>query len=73
MIATIVTLALLGLIVAILIGTLRNDGAKILAALAGRSRLAEPPLTVRPVQVRFSQRYRVSQPLRAQPAWRAAA
>jgi hypothetical protein len=56
-----------------LAGFARNDGAKILAALSGNSWLAQPPASVRPVTVRFSQRYPASQPMRARPEMRAAA
>ena len=51
-----------------------DSGAKMLAALMGKS-LASRPLIVRPVAVRFSQRYpapRVA-PLRVTAEWRAAA
>ena len=51
-----------------------DSGAKMLAALKGNS-LASRPLMVRPVTVRFSQRYPASRqaPLRATAEWRAAA
>ena len=73
MLVTAVTLALLGFAVAMLSDLVRNDGQKVLAALQGRSWKAEPPLSVRPVTVRFSQRYRASRPVRVRPAWCAAA
>jgi hypothetical protein len=49
-------------------------GAKIIAALKGRS-IASQPIMVRPVSVRISQRYPAlrSQPVRATAEWRAAA
>ncbi len=72
MLATALTLALLGLVFAMLVGLVRHDGRKILAALQGRSWISEPP-SPRPVTVRFSPRYPVIQPLRAQPELRAAA
>ena len=73
MLATLVTLALLGFAVAMLVEMIRFDGQKMLAALQGRSWTAQPQQSVRPVTVRYSQRYPASRPLRAQPAWRAAA
>jgi hypothetical protein len=51
-----------------------GDGAKIVAALRGRSMLAVPPPSVRPISVRFRPRAEaVRRPVRAQPEWRAAA
>ena len=53
---------------------LAHEGAKIVAALAGRSLLARPQQSVRPISVRFQQRAgSVSRPVFAQPTWRAAA
>ncbi len=50
------------------------EGGKIVAALRGRSMLAMPPQSVRPISVRFRPRAEaVRRPLRAQPEWRAAA
>lgn len=73
MLAIAVTLALFGFAVAMLAQLVRNDGPKIVAALQGHSWTAQPPLSARPVTVRVSQRYPASRPVRAQPAWRAAA
>ncbi len=51
-----------------------EDGAKIAAALAGRSMLAFPPQSVRPLSVRYQPRAgSAHRPMRAQPEWRAAA
>lgn len=58
---------------AIIARMLKDDGAKIRAALAGRSLLSEPVMSTRPVTVRTVSRSRVSQPLRAAPMLRAAA
>ena len=52
---------------------LKAEGAKIRAALAGHSLLAEPVMTTRPVKVRIVSRSRVSRPLRSTPLLRAAA
>lgn len=52
---------------------LRQDGAKIRAAIAGHSLLVEPALVTRPVRVRVVSRSRVNQPLRSMPLLRAAA
>ena len=73
MLATAVTLALLGFAIAMIVELVRDEGKKMLAALKGKSWAAEPPLSLRPVTVRFSQRYPASRPVRARPAWRAAA
>lgn len=73
MFATAATLALFGFSVAMIVKMARNDGQKIVAALQGHSWTAERPLLIRPVTIRFSQRYPASRPVRAQPAWRAAA
>lgn len=51
----------------------KDEGAKIRAALAGHSLLAEPVMTTRPVKVRIVSRSRVSRPLRSTPLLRAAA
>ncbi len=72
MLAALVTLALLGFAVAMLAEMVRHDGRKMLAALQGRSWISEPP-SPRPITVRFSPCYPVTQPLRAQPELRAAA
>lgn len=73
MLATVATIAMFGFAVAMLVEFVRRDGAKIHAALSGNSWLAQPPASVRPVTVRFSQRYPASRPMRARPALRAAA
>lgn len=67
MIATAITLAILWFVGTMLGELLRQNRDKILAALQGRSFLAErstPP--ARPVTVRFSSRYTAEA-----PAWRA--
>ena len=71
MLATALTLALFGLVTAILVNLVRQNGRKIVAALEGRSWTAQPPVSKRPVTVRFSPRYRAAEPVR--PALRAAA
>jgi hypothetical protein len=73
MFAIAVSLGLLGFVVAFFATTARNDGAKMLAALRGESWASQPAAIVRPVSVRFSQRYPASRPMRARPALRAAA
>jgi len=71
MLATALTLALLGLVTAVLVDLIQQNGRKIAAALEGRSWTAQPPVSARPATVRFSPRYRAAEP--AQPALRAAA
>jgi len=71
MLATALNLALLGLVTAVLVDLIQQNGRKISAALEGRSWVAQPPVSTRPVMVRFSPRYRAEKP--ARPALRAAA
>lgn len=72
--ATLAFLATLWLVARIALELADGSGAKILAALRGRSILAFPPQSVRPITVRFQPRAEsVPRPLRAQPEWRAAA
>ena len=73
MLATALTLALLGAALAMIVRLVRTDGQKILAALRGESWLAAPPMSIHPVTVRFSQRYPAIRPLRTRAEWRAAA
>ena len=73
MLATALTLALLGMMVAVLAHLVRQDGRKILAALQGQSWTSQPASLVRPVTVRFSPRYPSARALRVQPELRAAA
>ena len=73
MLATVVTLALLGLVVSMLAGLVRQDGQKIVAALQGRSWTAQPPASFRPVQVRFTQRYPAARQVRRRQELSAAA
>ena len=73
MLATVLTLALLAAVLATIVRMVRHDGRKIIAALKGQSWIAAPPTPLRPVTVRFSQRYPATRALRVPPAWRAAA
>ena len=73
MLATALTLALLGVAMAAIAQQLRRDGDKIMAALRGESWIASPPSPLRPVMVRVSQRYPTTRPIRTQLEWRAAA
>ena len=70
MLAAAVTLALFGFILTMVVDVMRRDGAKIAAALEGRSWAAQPT-AVRPATIRFSRPDRVAGP--AQPELRAAA
>ena len=77
MIAPLVTLAFLAtlwLIARMALELADGSGARIIAALDGRSMLALPPQSVRPISVRFQPRAEsVRRVVRAQPEWRAAA
>ena len=73
MLATIATLAVFGFILTLVVDVMRRDGAKIAAALEGRSWTAGPTRG-RPVTIRFNPR-RTEAVLESkwQPALRAAA
>ncbi len=72
--ATIVVLASVWLIAKLMLELAESDGAKIFAALRGRSLLVQPEQSVRTLTARFRPRAgSVRQPLRVQPEWRAAA
>ena len=73
LVPTALTLALFGFIAWLLIEVVRQDGAKIAAALQGRSWAAEAALPANPVTVRFSPRYTAAGPEPARAALRAAA
>jgi len=60
LVATAVTLALLGFVGSALTRLLRQDGEKILAALQGRSWTAQPPAPTLPATIRFSRPYRAA-------------
>ena len=55
MLAIAVTLALFGFILTLVVDVMRRDGAKIIAALGGRS-WAASPAAGRPVTIRFNRR-----------------
>ena len=72
--ATLAFLVTLWLLAKLALDWIAEDGARIAAALAGRSMLARPPQSVRPVSVRFQPRAgSVRRPVRVAPEWRAAA
>ena len=73
MLATVTTLVLFAFAILTLAGMVRSEGRKMLAALQGDRWAARQPTSVRPVTVRFSQRYPASRPMRARPELRAAA
>lgn len=64
--------AVFALALLVLLETVGQNIAKILAALQGRSLMAEPVLVTRPVTVRMAPR-RAGRPLTARPQLRAAA
>ena len=71
--ATLAFLAAIWLLARITLDMIDESGMKVVAALGGRSMLAEPTLS-RPISVRFQPRAgSVRRPVHAQPAWRAAA
>ena len=72
--ATLTFLAATWLFARLILELADGDGVKIAAALRGRSVLALPPQSVRPLTVRFRPRAEsVRQPMHVQPEWRAAA
>ena len=72
MLAAALTLVLFGFILTLVIDVMRQDGAKILAALDGRSWTAGPTAG-RPMMVRFSPADRPVVPPQPRPVVRAAA
>ncbi len=72
MFAAIATLTVFAVVLALTVQLVRQDGAKILAALEGRSYAAQPTSS-RPVTIRFSQAERVAVRLPAPAGMRAAA
>jgi len=73
LVATAVTLALLGFVGSALSKLLRQDGDKILAALQGRSWTAQRPAPTRPIAIRFSRPCRAAESARVPAGLRAAA
>jgi hypothetical protein len=73
MLVAAVTLALLGFALWCLAELVRHDGQKMLAALKGQSWMSQPPASVWPVTIRFTQRYPAARPLRSRAALRVAA
>lgn len=72
--ATLAFLATLWLVAKLALDFLAEDGGKIAAALAGKSLVARPPQSVRPVSVRYQPRAgSARRHVRVQPEWRAAA
>ena len=72
--ATLAFLAAIWLLARITLDMIDESGMKVLAALGGRSMLAQPPQSVRPISARFQPRAgSVRRPVHAQPEWRAAA
>jgi len=77
MLAPLVTLAFLAtiwLVTKLALDMADGTGAKVIAALRGRSLLAQPAPSARPISVRFQPRAgSVRRPMHVQPEWRAAA
>lgn len=73
LVATALTLVLIGFVASMLIDLARRDGTKIVAALHGHSWASGSPLPASPVTVRFSLRYMAARPEPVRTALRAAA
>jgi hypothetical protein len=73
LVATALTLALIGFIASMLAELARRDGTKIVAALHGHSWASGSPLPASPMTVRLSPRYTAVRPELARTALRAAA
>jgi hypothetical protein len=73
MLAIAVTLALFGFAFLALVGMVRTEGQKMLAAFEGHSWASQQPSSARAVTLRFSPHYPVSRPRRASPELRVAA
>jgi len=72
MFAAAVTIALFGIILTLVVDVMRRDGAKVLAALEGRSWTAGPTAG-RPVTIRFNRRCTAEEPALGLSQLRAAA
>ena len=72
MLAAAITLTLFGFILTLVVDVMRRDGAKIAAALDGRSWTAQPT-SGRPLTIRFSPRCKAAEPERLLVGLRAAA
>jgi hypothetical protein len=72
MLAAVATLALFGFILTLVVDVMRRDGAKIAAALEGRSWTAQP-CSGRPVTIRFNPRCTAAAPAGRPAGLRAAA
>ena len=72
MLTAAVTLTLFGFILTLVVDVMRRDGAKILAAIEGRSWTAQPTAG-RKATIRFSPRCTAAEPVPGRPALRAAA
>jgi hypothetical protein len=73
LVATALTLALIGFVTSMLAGLVRQDGPKIVAALQGRAWAEQSTLPAGPETIRFSPRYMAVRPELARTALRAAA
>ena len=72
--ATLAFLATIWLLVRITLDMIDESGVKMLAAVRGQSVLSQPPLSGRPISVRFQPRAgSARRPLHVRPEWRAAA
>lgn len=72
--ATLAFLFAIWLVAKLMVDLIAEQGVRVGAALRGRSMLACPPQSVRPVSARYQPRAgSVRRPLRAAPEWRAAA
>lgn len=72
MLTAVVTLALFGVILTLVVDVVRRDGMKVIAALEGHSWTAQPAAS-RPVAIRFNGSDREAVPVRGLPGLRAAA
>ena len=73
LVATALTLAVIGFVTSMLIALVRQDGPKIVAALQGRAWVGQSPVPAGPVAIRFSPRCTAARPEPARPVLRAAA
>ena len=72
--ATLTFLVALWLVTKLALDMIADHGAEIVAAFNGRSMLARPTPSLRPISVRFTQEAAaVRRPVHAQPEWRDAA
>ena len=71
--ATVAFLAILWLMIRVAIEMADDSLAKVMSALGGKSLLAQPPASIRPISVRYQPQAVQVRRAQAMPEWRVAA